>query len=784
MDYYSKYLKYKTKYYKLKNQVGGNTKYPLINYAPDYTAEVRDYLHRPSAVANNFNKMIQIYKKNNSVPFKNNYYVNFIDVYNNYDKIVTYFTDEQLVDFECILENNRITSNYLESIIPSNTSEFKRLIYVTDLYGKVYVIDKTNTNNTQINHTSLSKGKLVSSAGWIIINNDYNIVEISNLTGHYQSPDISIFNFIKILLEHNFNIENIGVEITRFEGGKLKDPFCVNALDWYRENVNQLTNISISIVDEINYKTSTNIYNLQIKADLINVHFEDDLHVSYLIFQKNDDMYNFITNNNLNDIFNIENTQYPDYLNFINSNKKYIIDNQIDIIEINGLVSKKNVIIFITSYDKLQDYFSPKTIIRPSRKNKYILNYLKNNSQSNVYLLNKQIVDNIFISDEYLLLNIEENILLGNIGLDLLKDSYKIVYSLGDYWDKFIQVFTKNIIQFIIFEKSKCDADANVLNDSINLNKIYTEYKKLFCQDVHDINFVGSSLWKRNLTSSTGTNSSSSVSGVVQGQFVKFFNEKNPTDKLISINTMQDHLLINNIILVSEKLVMEYFTSAMIKQTCHTDTTQFEQVSIVLFRRRLYINKKEYGVTNIINDNVEKIRLSYRNKNLKVKGRKLSLNNIYKYTDDDNICIDLIPEQNLIYSHPCVDISRIICDIFLKSNLEEVSFNEAKGVITHNYETNAEQNILLKIIIHGILVPLLNSEQDKQNIKDWDGILRSSIFLELLKSRSGKSPKVQKVIEVIGVQVLNNINEYQPGIEIFSTHFNKLINEAKYILQI
>ncbi len=761
MDYYQKYLKYKNKYNILKKQIGGKSPLPINNYAEAYTSEVRDYIHRPSSHVNNFNSMLQVYIKNNSVPFKNNYFVNFIDVYNNYDKIVTYLTDEELVDYKCELAGNKITSVHIEELIKKNKElgkEYKRIIFVTDMFGDVYAIDKTSTYNSQINHTSLSKGKMVSSAGWIVINNDNNIVEISNLTGHYQASDIMVYNFIKILLEHGFDISTINLEINKFEGGELKEPKCYNTRIWFEQNQEELSKISISPVDKINYSSSTNIYNQQIKADLINIESESNFHLLYLIFQTDEEMYEFVSENNLPRIFNFEESENNQ---IIENNKRYFVENQVDLMEIFGKVFDTKVTIVITSYQKLHDDFSPKTIIRQTRRNKYILNYFMNGSDCEIYTFNKKINQNLYLSQDYILLKIDDNVLLGNIGLDLIKESYKIVYSLGFFWGEFIKILTKNIIELLVFEKNKCKEIISLTK----LNKSYEDYKNIYCETPESKNFVISNLFKQYFKSG----------------FVESFTFVQPTDVIQKFSEIGDNKLVNNLIKASEKLSMEYFTSAIVQSTINDLTFDIAPLSIIAFRKKLNINKKEYLVNTLLVDSIKTIQLSYTKRNLKISGRNLSLENLC--ITQNEVCLDMTNREIKII-HPCVNLGKIIAEILLRTNFYQFQFDEANSIFTCNFKTGKEQNLLLKILIHGIIVPLLGSEPDKKNIEGWDEILRSSVFIELMKLRQGRTSRDQKIIEVIGIEILNKINKLTSDDIYETSYFNKLINEAKYILQI
>ncbi len=770
MDYYQKYLKYKNKYETLKKQYGGDTEYPVMNYVEGYKAEVRDYLHRPSAIVNNFNPLLQVYLKNNSVPYKNNYFVDFIDVYKNYDKLVTYLSDEQLVNYECVLADDRITSPYLERIMKTNRESgkpFRRLIYISDMFGKVYVIDKTNVakKDEQINHTTLSKGKLVSSAGWIVLDNDFKIKEISNLTGHYQSADILVYNFLKILIEHGFSLTDIHLEINRFEGGEVLEPICTTADVWFEKHSESLSKESLSIVDKINYLVSTKIYNLKIKADFINLDIREDSYLLYLIFQTNDSMYKFVSENNLIDIFNLENSNLNEV---IETNSKYFVNNQIGMMEVVGVISGINVRVVITSYEKLQNYFAPITTIRSYSNNLLESNYLRNGYPCNIYKLEKNIGPSSWVSEEYLLISLDNNILFGKIALDLLKDSYKIVYSLGYAWEKYIKIFTKTVIESIVLEKNKCFQNADNLSPHVNLTLSYENYVNEFCQSTIIDNFISSNLWRPNYK--TG--------------YVNSFSNITSINDCLQLSTLNDVPLIYNFIKSIEKISNEYFTGATISQSTNTLSIELVPVSITLFREktRLTINKKEYKVNNIIEDSIKVINESYINSNLKINGRNLSLKNIY--ICDNNVCLDDSTDTyNLV--HPCVNLARIIAEIIIKNNLTKYDYKRIGDIIYYEFKTTQEQNLMLKIIINGLLIPLLSTEPDKSNIKGWDEILRSSVFIELMKMRENMQEDERKLIEVIGIEILNKINKYTSNNEIPPIlYFNKLMNEAKFILQV
>ncbi len=773
MNYYEKYLKYKKKYHILKNQqinnqTSGSIEYPVQNYVPAYAFEVRDYNHRPSSHENNFEPLFKVYANNNSIPFKNNYYVDFIDVYNKNEKMVTYLTDEELTEYECVLADNKITSPYIRNIIKKNIEngkQYKRLIYVSDMFGRVYVIDKTKTSRAQVNHTTLSKGKLVSSAGFITINNLGNIIEISNLTGHYQSGEISIYNFIHILVSHGFDIDNIKLAIHLFIKNQPKGPYCYNCGDWFRENQQKLSSISLSIVDKINYLISTNIYNLQIKADFLNIESTTDLHSFYLIFHSNDSMYEFVSRNNLTEVFNLN----PEDNTLIENNKKYFVDKKFDLFEITSSIITTDVKIVITYYQALQDYYSPKKIVKQKRNNMYWARYLKDESECKIYYLNKKINDNLYLSEEYLLLKIDENILVGNIGFDLLKDYYKIIYSLGFYWTKFIKPFGKTILELFILEKNKCEQDISSLNRLTDLTDTYDEYKKVFCKTTDNINFIGSNLWKPDF-------------GI---GFIESFEYIKPNDVVVQFSEMGEKQLLDSFILFSEKLIMEYFSSATIQTSNLEITLDIEPLSIVLFRKRVNVNNREHNVIEIIENSINTISRLSSAQNLKINGRHLSLENICKYLEIDDVCLNM-SEPNFNMINPCIDIAKIIAQVLLKTDLSILSFANPNGIITYNYETSLEQNIILKIIIHGILVKLFSLVPDKTHIAEWDVLLRNSVFIELMRLRTGRTDHEKKIIESLGLEILNKINQFKAntGIPKNIIYFNQLINEAKYILQV
>ena len=184
--------------------------YNLINIDELYFLEVTDPNHRPSSLNDTFSKDYNNYIKFNTEAFKNDYLFDFINNHN-YNKKVIYLTNEELLNYKCNINNNNIKSLFLDRKIINDYQDF---IYIMNPNGDFYIIEKKKDNENQINHTSLSqgtaciekrcfsihdyclftnknivfiskKGNRVSSAGWIRLDSNKNIINLANISGHF-----------------------------------------------------------------------------------------------------------------------------------------------------------------------------------------------------------------------------------------------------------------------------------------------------------------------------------------------------------------------------------------------------------------------------------------------------------------------------------------------------------------------------------------------------------------------------------------------------------------------
>jgi hypothetical protein len=752
MSYYKKYLKYKSKYSSLKKLVGGNDKYPAMDYVDVYAAEVKDPIHRPSSHVNNFNKLLKVYIQKNSVPFKNDSYADFINFYDNYQKTVVYLKDSELEKYKTTLDNNKITSEHIlehmrnlketDSTDDKQKASNRSFIFIMDIYGNVFVIKKVQTEKTQINHTSMSKGRKVASAGWVTINDDFTIKEIANMTGHYQSSDISIYNFIKLLKQKDFNITNTKLKMQKFAHGLVVEEKIITANVWFEENLREYESTSLLPIDKIIFDISYKIYDDQIIADFVN--FDDYF---YLIFQKDSDLYEFVTRD-LYDVFSFDVDQTNKTITQTNSRlfakKKY------DILEIKAKINECDVTIKITSYNKLKDLFEPKLILRQARKNIYDLKYLYNGERVRLLTLNHNIGSNSYLSSEYLLLNTNNNILFGSIAIDLLKESYKIAYSLGNYWDKFINITTKNILEKIIFEKNKCSYDNT--SSWFNLSKLYSQYKLIYCHDRLPILFCSNNLWLEDTCLSPLT--------------INVIDDRTKS----KFNTLDDNELVNNTMLYIEKLIPSYLST--VKKDISTDDYNVPPLSKLNIPNKITINNMVYNIPSF-EQVIDVVTKSFSERTIKIDGYNKSFDNLY--FDDNNVYVDNLDRVRII--HPCVDIAKLIADILVKINMTDITITEDDSSISHNITLSNEQKILLEIVMFSLIGNLFDSIKGKISLKNWDKILRSAVFIELLKIReTSLSEQHKQIIEIMSIEVLNSVTEIKEE-STYIFYLNKLINQ-------
>jgi hypothetical protein len=523
---YNKYIKY----YNKVGGIGPGLKYLLLDLDESYILETNDPFHHPSSELDDFNSQKNIYYKLNSIDFHNKYITDFYNKYNK-NKYVKYFTRDELNVRKCILNNNKIKSPYLTTYIASQElpipEKNRQFIYIMDPDGTFYLTLKEkfviDGKNYQINHTSMSRGSKVSSAGWITINELFEITEIANMSGHYKSKEQSVYNALDSLNDKEINL--IPINLKYKLSIKEPDPPKLSADVWYRAKYNYSEYTSPNI-DYIKYKITSKFYDNQLLGDYVISgsilyktpgQYTDTSDVdSVFIFQTRKDLEKCINDNRgrLHKLFGLEILEQEE---FTSEELDYFIENNIEIIRLSGKILGRKVTIKLFSYDKydLNNFSYCRTFIKYKNKRIFERHSIYDNKLVNIMLMNKVISPSLTVILDKNYYKTETTIVPGLI-TDLLM-TCELQYSLGAYWYKFKELMEKRFIELFIFEKSKCTH--NLIDDNIPqylvryekfrlnaeylekinsyISNLYTKYKNNYC--IPTSNYIletDSTLWK------------------------------------------------------------------------------------------------------------------------------------------------------------------------------------------------------------------------------------------------------------------------------------------------
>ena len=481
--------------------------YNLINIDELYFLEIIDPNHRPSSLNDTFSKDYNNYIKFNTEAFKNDYLFDFINN-NNYNKKVIYFTNEELLNYKCNINNNNIKSLFFDTKIINDYQDF---IYIMNPNGDFYIIEKKKDNENQINHTSLSQGNRVSSAGWIRLNNNKNIINLANISGHFKPSDLSIYNALHCLKYNcNCNLNLIELDIYKI----------IHNAELYFNNLDNKLDYKMSLFDYIKYTVTKNLYHYQIKGDYLisgssiyNNKIGNDID-SIFLFRTRKELEEFIDR----DLYSFFNLEVNDEDRFTKDELKYFINEKIEILRITGFI--KNIKITIKLFS-LEDYnINNECFCRVYIKNKNKRIYerisLYDNNKLHVLLQNKTVSENVYVILDKNFYNTGNSISLGLITDMLLTSKHE--YSLGGYWYKFKELLEKKILELFILEKSKLNFNnfddiikhfvrydrfenntdyINNFNNNINL--IANKYKQEYCKKTPKYLFItDNSLWNIN----------------------------------------------------------------------------------------------------------------------------------------------------------------------------------------------------------------------------------------------------------------------------------------------
>lgn len=735
--------------------------YTSQSYVDQYSAEVHDPLHRPSSHRDNFTNKLEIYKSIDSTPFYNDYYFDFLDKYPKNIRNVKYIEDSELNFYKTYVKDKKISSQHITDIIEKSPEGADKinLIFIMNIFGEIYVIEKSRTSEYQINHTSLSKGKEVSSAGWLSFNTENEIVEIANMTGHYQSSNISMYNIIKRLLALGVSISKAKLKIQYFENGNIIDEEIFDdALTWYNDNIPTYINQKISEEQKINYLLSDKIHNSKLIGDLLKC---KDKFTYYLILKDNNELSFFNKRDMINNIENFFSLS-PNKTNKDNRKMFFDLDNtnKFGIFTLNGVIHKKEIKVKITSYENLKN--NNLITIDKFSDNTFNSNYLGSGDNVTVLLFNRKIKQSQIYSDQFLIKD-KETYILGRISNDL--KNVKSIYSLGNYWEKFNDLFLLDIFKNAVFDKSKCNFRVESLRNFANIENTVDKFKKNYCIKESEFyfykNFILSDIIiksRRNINNSIKNKLRSIrfVPNINKRIDIKFTNLK-PNELIYFINEYANNLL-------------SLFSSSVYNLKDTFDTYEGPEFTL----DELIIDGNNYNSISINSSSYSLIN----NQDIKVPSIiSCDLSNIYYNIIENKIYILNKFFENK-YTHPCIAISKLIADILI------LALNNINRISDNNFsiERNIENELLLEIIILGLLKGILSSIKFKEAtlINNWKDLLRTGISIELNKNKT-KNESINEKINVLIHLVMNNIGKLnRENSYIFK--FTDLINELEYYL--
>jgi len=530
-NYYSKYLKYKSKYINLLKNGGAREidKYSLINLDEIYLSEILDPQHRPSSKLDMFNVLLSEHNHRKSVKNLNNYYVDFLKNYKETNN-VKYLTKDELDIYKinAIDSNNIVNCTYLNQLdidyFSKNLTHIEKtahteghkiikLIYIMTPDGDIYIIRKEKLpNNQQTNHTTLSRGLKVSSVGWITFeyNTDskeikFKLIKIFNNSGHYKPDNLSLLNLLDQLKIMNSNLNVINLEF-------LSDKTEYNAHEWYEKNKDEYSSKlkKLDYIEYLRYKLSEKFFDLQLNGDYLiygSLEYKkvdditDDTDIdSMFIFKKRSDLETFIRENELN-LHKLFSLDVGETAEFTKEEIDYFINNKIEILRISGKINGRKVTIKFFSYDNFNtdgESFS-RVFIKNKDKRIFGCKLLTGNVKDiKVLLINKTIKPNLWVilDKNYYRTNTDQ--LVPGLITDSLLNANNY-YSLSGYWYKFKYLLFKQYILTSFFDQSKCEnpnienlidgfvrrfkfSPDYIVKKNSELNEIYKLYSDINCK--------------------------------------------------------------------------------------------------------------------------------------------------------------------------------------------------------------------------------------------------------------------------------------------------------------
>ncbi len=517
-NYYSKYLKYKSKYINLLKNGGAREvdKYSLINLDEIYLSEILDPNHRPSSKLDMFNVLLSEHNHRKSVKNLNNYYVDFLKNYK-VSNNVKYLTKDELDIYKinAIDSNNIVNCTYLNKLnmaeITNSLSHVEKqnhdkgknilnFIYIMTPDGHIYIIRKGKLpNNQQTNHTSLSRGLKVSSAGWLTFEyttndseeTEFKLTVIFNNSGHYKPNDLSLINILDQLKIMRCNLNKIEVEILNGATLSMNDRNKFNGNEWYDNNITTYSSKlkKLDSVEYLRYKLSEKFFDLQLNGDYLiygSLEYKkvdditDDTDIdSMFIFKKRSDLETFIRENELN-LHKLFSLDVGETAEFTKEEIDYFINNKIEILRISGKINGRKVTIKFFSYEDFDtngESFS-RVFIKNKDKRVFERKLLTGDEKDiKVLLINKTIKPNLWVILDKNYYRTNTNLLVPGLITDSLLNANNY-YSLSGYWYKFKYLLFKQYILTSFFDQSKCNNPniENLIDGFVRKFKFSPEY--------------------------------------------------------------------------------------------------------------------------------------------------------------------------------------------------------------------------------------------------------------------------------------------------------------------
>ena len=117
---------------------------------------------------------------------------------------VIYFNKEDLADFKPSFRDGKILKR-------EKFFKPKRYIYVYTRSQELLIAQKFETPVGRIQHSSLSRGEAVKSAGWLTFDEEGVLKEISNFTGHYLISREQIDSFLLFLQRKDVPLDRVKI---------------------------------------------------------------------------------------------------------------------------------------------------------------------------------------------------------------------------------------------------------------------------------------------------------------------------------------------------------------------------------------------------------------------------------------------------------------------------------------------------------------------------------------------------------------------------------------------